>query len=85
MINSVSFCRGEKSAALIALIFAAVAILLGRLVSSVTFGAKVVYKWLFTPKKYFEADGDPVTVTGVQIIGINCLVLLVCFILSIDW
>lgn len=84
MNNSINISRRTSTAALVSVLFAVCALLFARLNKSIFAAAKTAWRWLFVPKTYFAADGEGVTVNGLQIIGINIITAAVCVLLSIS-
>ena len=83
MNNSINISRRTSTAALISILFAVCALLFVRLNKSTFAAIKAAWQWLFKPETYFAADGEGVTVNGLQIIGINLITAAVCVLLSI--
>lgn len=84
MNNSINISRRTSTADLVSILFAVCAILFARLNKSTFAAIKAAWQWLFKPETYFAADGEGVTVNGLQIIGINLITAAVCLILSIS-
>ena len=84
MNNSVNFSRRSSTADLVSVLLAVCALLFARLNKSTFAAIKAAWQWLFKPETYFAADGEGVTVNGLQIIGINLITAAVCLILSIS-
>ena len=84
MNNSINISRRTSTADLVSILFAVCAILFARLNKSTFAAIKAAWQWLFKPETYFASDGEGVTVTGLQIIGINLITAAVCLILSIS-
>lgn len=82
--NSINISRRTSTAALVSVLFAVCAILFARLKDSTFAAAKNAWRWLFAPNTYFSADGEGVTVNGLQLIGINLIAAAVCLLLSIN-
>ena len=84
MNNSINISRRTSTADLVSILLAVCALLFARM-SKGTFAAiKAAWQWLFKPETYFAADGEGITVNGLQIIGINLIVAAVCVLLSIS-
>lgn len=84
MNNSINISRRTSTAALVSVLFAVCAILFARLKSRTIAAAKSAWHWLLVPKTYFAADGEGVTVNGLQFIGINLIAAAVCVLLSVS-
>lgn len=84
MNNSTNISRRTSTAELVSILFAVCALLFARLNKSTFAAIKAAWQWLFKPETYFAADGEGVTVNGLQIIGINLITAVVCLILSIS-
>lgn len=84
MNNSINISRRTSTADLVSILFAVCALLFARLNKSTFAAIKAAWQWLFKPETYFASDGEGVTVTGLQIIGINLITAAVCLILSIS-
>lgn len=84
MSNSINISRRTSTAALVSVLFAVCALLFARLNKSTFAAIKAAWQWLFKPETYFAADGEGVTVNGLQIIGINIITAAVCVLLSIS-
>lgn len=84
MNNSINISRRTSTADLVSVLFAVCALLFARLNKSTFAAIKAAWQWLFKPETYFAADGEGVTVNGLQIIGINIITAAVCLLLSIS-
>lgn len=84
MNNSINISRRTSTADLVSILFAVCALLFARLNKSTFAAIKAAWQWLFKPETYFAADGEGITVNGLQIIGINLITAAVCLILSIS-
>ena len=84
MNNSINISRRTSTAELVSILFAVCALLFARMNKSTFAAIKAAWQWLFKPETYFAADGEGVTVNGLQIIGINLLTAAVCVLLSIS-
>ena len=84
MNNSINISRRTSTAELISILFAVCALLFARLNKSTFAAIKAAWQWLFKPETYFAADGEGITVNGLQIIGINLITAAVCLLLSIS-
>lgn len=82
---NITFSRRTSTAELISILFALCALLFARLKNSTFAAAKTAWYWFLVPKTYFAADGDGVTVNGLQLIGINLIAAAVCVLLSISY
>ena len=83
MNNSINISRRTSTADLVSILFAVCALLFARLSKSTFAAIKAAWQWLFKSETYFAADGEWVTVNGLQIIGINLITAAVCVLLSI--
>lgn len=91
-ISNISISNNASIFALFAALFALCALIIARVIND-TFAAlkvaakwlKAVYLWFITPKTYFASDGDGVTVSGLQIVGINLIAFIACILLAIKW
>lgn len=81
---NITFSRRTSTAELVSVLFAVCALLFARLNKSIFAATKKAWSWLFAPKTYFASDGDGVTVTGLQFIGINLIAAAVCVLLSVS-
>lgn len=84
MENSINISSRTSTTELISIIFAVCALLFARLKDNTFAAIKSAWRWLFAPRTYFAADGDGVTVNGLQFIGINLIAAAVCVLLSIS-
>lgn len=84
MNNSINISRRTSTVDLVSILFAVCALLFARLKKSTFAAIKAAWQWLFKPETYFASDGEGVTATGLQIIGINLITAAVCLILSIS-
>ena len=84
MNNSINISRRTSTAALISILFAVCALLFARLSKSTFAAIKAAWHWLFKPETYFAADGEGITVNGLQIIGINLIAAAVFLLLSVS-
>ena len=84
MNNSINISRRTSTAALISILFAVCALLFARLSKSTFAAIKAAWQWLFKPETYFAADGEGITVNGLQIIGINLIAAAVFLLLSVS-
>ena len=84
MNNSINISRRTSTAALISILFAVCALLFARLSKSTFAAIKAAWQWLFKPETYFAADGEGITVNGLQIIGINLIAAAVFMLLSVS-
>ena len=90
--NTLNVSNNASIFALFAALFALCALIIARVIND-TFAAlkvaakwlKAVYLWFITPKTYFASDGDGVTVSGLQIVGINLIAFIACILLAIKW
>lgn len=80
---NITFSRRTSMAELVSVLFAVC--LFARLKSRIIAAEKTAWHWLFVPKTYFAADGDGVTVNGLQLIGVNLIAAAVCVLLSISY
>ena len=84
MNNSINISRRTSTADLVSILFAVCALLFARLSKSTFAAIKAAWRWLFKPETYFAADGEGITVNGLQIIGINLIAAAVFLLLSIS-
>lgn len=84
MNNSINISRRTSTADLVSILFAVCALLFARLSKSTFAAIKAAWQWLFKPETYFAADGEGITVNGLQIIGINLFAAVVFLLLSIS-
>ena len=84
MNNSINISRRTSTADLVSILFAVCALLFARLSKSTFAAIKAAWQWLFKPETYFAADGEGVTVNGLQIIGINLIAAAVFLLLSVS-
>ena len=84
MNNSINISRRTSTADLVSILFAVCALLIARLNKSTFAAIKAAWHWLFKSETYFAADGEGVTVNGLQIIGINFIAAAVLLLLSIS-
>lgn len=84
MNNSINISRRTSTADLVSVLFAVCALLFARLNKSAFAAIKAAWHWLFKPETYFAADGEGVTVNGLQLIGINLITAAVCLLLSLS-
>lgn len=81
---NITFSRRTSTVELVSVLFAVCALLFARLNKSTFAAAKSAWHWLLVPKTYFAADGEGVTVNGLQLIGINLVAAAVCVLLSVS-
>ena len=84
MNNSINISRRTSTADLVSILFAVCALLFARLSKSTFAAIKAAWQWLFKPETYFAADGEGITVNGLQIIGINLITAAVLLLLSVS-
>ena len=84
MNNSINISRRTSTAELVSILFAVCALLFARLNKSTFAAIKAAWQWLFKPETYFAADGEGITVNGLQIIGINLIAAAVFMLLSVS-
>ena len=84
MNNSINISRRTSTADLVSILFAVCALLFARLSKSTFAAIKAAWQWLFKPETYFAADGEGVTVNGLQIIGINLFAAALFLLLSVS-
>ena len=84
MNNSINISRRTSTSELVSILFAVCAILFARLNKSTFAAIKAAWRWLFKPETYFAADGEGITVNGLQIIGINLIAAAVFMLLSVS-
>ena len=84
MNNSINISRRTSTAELISILFAVCALLFARLNKSTFAAIKAAWQWLFKSETYFAADGEGITVNGLQIIGINLIAAAVFMLLSVS-
>ena len=84
MNNSINISRRTSTAELVSILFAVCALLFARLSKSTFAAIKSAWRWLFKPETYFAADGEGITVNGLQIIGINLIAAAVFMLLSVS-
>ena len=84
MNNSINISRRTSTADLVSILFAVCALLFARLNESTFAAIKAAWRWLFKPETYFAADGEGITVNGLQIIGINLIAAAVFLLLSVS-
>ena len=84
MNNSINISRRTSTAELVSILFAVCALLFARLNKSTFAAIKAAWQWLFKPETYFAADGEGITVNGLQIIGINLIAAVLFLLLSVS-
>lgn len=84
MNNSINISRRTSTADLVSILFAVCALLFARLNKSTFAAIKAAWHWLFKSETYFAADGEGITVNGLQIIGINLIAAAVFLLLSVS-
>ena len=84
MNNSINISRRTSTAELVSILFAVCALLFARLSKSTFAAIKAAWRWLFKPETYFAADGEGITVNGLQIIGINLIAAVLFLLLSVS-
>ena len=84
MNNSINISRRTSTADLVSILFAVCALLFARLNKRTFAAIKAAWRWLFKPETYFAADGEGITVNGLQIIGINLIAAAVFMLLSVS-
>ena len=81
---NITFSRRSSTVELVSILFAVCALLFARLNKSTFAAIKAAWQWLFKPKTYFASDGEGITVTGLQFIGINLIAAAVFLLLSVS-
>ena len=84
MNNSINISRRTSTADLVSILFAVCALLFARLSKSTFAAIKAAWQWLFKPETYFAADGEGITVNGLQFICINLIAAAVFMLLSVS-
>ena len=84
MNNSINISRRTSTADLVSILLAVCALLFARLNKRTFAAIKAAWRWLFKPETYFAADGEGITVNGLQIIGINLIAAAVFMLLSVS-
>lgn len=84
MNNSINISRRTSTADLVSILFAVCALLFARLSKSIFAAIKAAWQWLFKSETYFAADGEGVTVNGLQFICINLIAAAVFLLLSVS-
>ena len=84
MNNSINISRRTSTAELVSILFAVCALLFARLSKSTFAAIKAAWQWLFKPETYFAADGEGITVNGLQFICINLIAAAVFMLLSVS-
>lgn len=84
MNNSINISRRTSTEDLVSILFAVCALLFARLNKSIFAAIKAAWQWLFKSETYFAADGEGITVNGLQIIGINLFAAALLLLLSIS-
>jgi len=91
-VSNLNISNNASIFALFGVLFAVCGLIIARVISCTFAAAKVAakclkmaYLWFITPRTYFAGDGDGVTITGYQYLGINILVLIICFICCIKY
>ena len=84
MNNSINISRRTSTADLVSILFAVCALLFVRLNKSTFAAIKAAWQWLFKSETYFAADGEGITVNGLQIIGINLIAAVLFLLLSVS-
>ena len=84
MNNRINISRRSSTVELVSILFAVCALLFARLNKSTFAAIKAAWQWLFKPETYFAADGEGITVNGLQIIGINLIAAAVFMLLSVS-
>ena len=84
MNNSINISRRTSTAELVSILFAVCALLFARLNKSTFAAIKAAWQWLFKSETYFAADGEGITVNGLQIIGINLIAAVLFLLLSVS-
>ena len=84
MNNSINISRRTSTADLVSILFAVCALLFARLSKSTFAAIKAAWQWLFKSETYFAADGEGITVNGLQIIGINLIAAVLFLLLSVS-
>ena len=82
--NSINISRRTSTAELVSILFAVCALLFARLNKSTFAAIKAAWQWLFKSETYFAADGEGITVNGLQIIGINLIAAVLFLLLSVS-
>ena len=81
---NITFSRRSSTVELVSILFAVCALLFARLNKSIFAAIKAAWQWLFKSETYFAADGEGITVNGLQFIGINLIAAAVFLLLSIS-
>lgn len=60
-------------------------VLMKRMLLQTIEAMRCAHEWLNNKHDFCGGDGDPIKLTGWQYVGYNCIVCIVCVLLSIKW
>lgn len=83
MEQKLTISRTTGTRALLAALFAVVALLAARTAKNALAGLKAACQWLQAQHEFFAQDGDPIKCTGWQFVGYNIIAAAVGVLLSI--
>lgn len=85
MAKNITISRTTGTRALLAALFAVVALLVGRMTKNALVALKTVRQWLRTQHSFYGQDGDPIKCTGWQFVGYNIIAAVVAILLCIEY
>lgn len=85
MAKNITISRTTGTRALLAALFAVVALLVGRMTKNALVALKTARQWLRTQHSFYGQDGDPIRCTGWQFIGYNIIAAVVAILLCIEY
>lgn len=83
--QNITISRTTGTRALLAALFAVVALLVGRMAKNALAALKTARQWLRTQHSFYGQDGDPIRCTGWQFIGYNIIAAVVAILLCIEY
>lgn len=85
MAKNITISRTTGTRALLAALFAVVALLVGRMTKNALVALKTARQWLRTQHSFYGQDGDPIKCTGWQFVGYNIIAAVVAILLCIEY
>ena len=85
MAKNITISRTTGTRALLAALFAVVALLVGRMTKNALVALKTARQWLRTQHSFYGQDGDPIRCTGWQFVGYNIIAAVVAILLCIEY
>ena len=85
MAQNITISRTTGTRALLAAVFAVVALLVIRAAKNAMTAFKTARQWLQAQHSFYGQDGDPIKCTGWQFVGYNIIAAVVAILLCIEY